>query len=258
MGKISVVIITQNNIETIGKVLESVKWADEIVVVDSFSTDGTREICEKYTNKIFERRYEGYACDQKNYGIDQATSDWILSLDSDEVVSPKLAEELQQAADDPTYDGYRFLRRNFFLGHWLQYSTGPNLVLRFFRQGKGWVNDREVHEEIVVNGHVGTLSGHLDHYSILSLAAFVDRLNKYSTLEAERCYRQGTRFRCWKSLLEPIRIFVWFYLRKQGFRDGWHGFLWAAITAFEVFLIWIKQWEQEKGIAKVDDKKLWW
>jgi glycosyltransferase involved in cell wall biosynthesis len=146
---LSVAIIAGNEEKKIGDCLESVKWADEIIVVDSGSTDRTVEIAKRYTDKVFIRKWEGYA-PQKQFAIDQATCDWILSLDADERVSPELKDEILKILESETeFDGFYIPRRNFFLGKWIK-SCGwyPNYQLRLFKKGKAKVTQRKVHENL--------------------------------------------------------------------------------------------------------------
>ena len=183
---LSVVIITLNEEANLARTLTSVGWADEVVVLDSGSTDRTREIAESFGAKFFVEPWKGFAA-QKNSAIQKATGDWILSLDADEAVEPGLAEEIRETiAVGSNVAGFWIPRKNFFLGRWIRHGGFyPDPKLRLFRSGAGWFEDRLVHEDIRVNGATAKLNGHLLHHAYPTLASYLEHMNRYSSLGAE-------------------------------------------------------------------------
>jgi glycosyltransferase involved in cell wall biosynthesis len=185
MPKLAVAIITYNEETNIRRTLESVKWADEIVVVDSGSTDGTTTICREYTDKVIHQEWLGYAR-QKNCAIDKAAGDWVLSLDADEPIEPELAEEIRAIIDSPgALDGYRIPRKTFFLGKQVRFGGWyPDYNLRLFRKGKGRFEERAVHESIKMESPTGCTKNAILHYAYPDLASYMTSIDKYSSLAA--------------------------------------------------------------------------
>ena len=182
---LSVVVITKDEEKDIAGCLESVKWADEIVVVDDFSQDGTLEICRRWTDKVFQRKWEGYA-KAKNFAIEKASGQWILSLDADERISPELKVEIREMFQQRSgYDGYLLPMKFYFFGHWMRYGgLYPQRHLRLFRKGKGEFEERAVHEGVKVDGPVGYLRNPMVHYSYKDLNDYLQKFDRYSTLDA--------------------------------------------------------------------------
>ncbi|MBU1726281.1 MAG: glycosyltransferase family 2 protein, partial [Candidatus Omnitrophica bacterium] len=163
--KLSVVVITKNEEENIRECLESVKFADEIVIVDDFSIDNTVSICREYTDKIYTRELDGFA-KQKQFGVDRAKGEWILVLDADERLTPELQKEiLATLSRDSDYAGFKILRKSFYLGSWIRHCDWYVAILRLFRKDKGWFDSRLVHENIHVSATIGTLRHPMLHYS---------------------------------------------------------------------------------------------
>lgn len=244
MEKLSVIVITCNEEAAIQGCLESVSWADEIVVVDSGSRDRTREICHRYTGKVFEEEWRGYG-PQKNRCLERASYDWVFSLDADERVTPQLAQELKQVLGTThPYAGFRVCRRNFFGQRWIR-SCGwyPDYSIRLFHRGKGRFNERLVHESVVLQGKVGTLQHPLDHLSYHDAKDFICRQNRYSTLAAQELIREKRAITIGQIIARPLFTFLKSYLLKGGFRDGHYGLLISAGSAFYVLAKYLKGWE---------------
>ncbi|MCD5390703.1 glycosyltransferase family 2 protein [candidate division NPL-UPA2 bacterium] len=247
MSNLSVVVITKNEEEDIGPCLESVKWADEIVVVDDFSQDRTLEICHRWTDKVFQRKWEGYA-KGKNFAIEKASGQWILSLDADERVSPELAEEIKQVLrGSSNYDGYLVPMKFYFFGHWMRYGgLYPKRHLRLFRKGKGKFEERAVHEGVKVTGRVGCLKEPMLHYSYENLNDYLEKFDRYSTLDALDKVDKP-RYGRWYPFLRLPSEFILTYFFRQGFRDGFYGLLYSVLNAFYVFVKYMKLWEVQSG-----------
>jgi glycosyltransferase involved in cell wall biosynthesis len=241
LSKISCVIITYNESRNIRRCLESVSWADEIVVVDSHSLDDTREIASAFTDKIHQLKWSGFG-PAKEYARDKATGDWILSVDADEVVPDKLKEEMQRVTESQeSLDGYFMPRRSNFLGRWIRHGGWyPDLVLRLFKKEKGSFTDRVVHEEVRVTGSTGRLSSDLLHYTDPDFDHYLNKLNRYTSLDAMRLFRAGRRASLLDILLRPILTFVKMYFLKLGFLDGLPGLILAVSSSFYVFSKYVK------------------
>jgi len=232
MTKLSVVIITYQEEKNIARCLDSVKaLADEIVVVDSHSSDKTVEICRSYGCRTFTHDFEGYG-QQKQFAVDQASNDWILSLDADEVATSELLTEIRsliQLENNPLA-GYRIPRSFFYMGRILKHSK--EVHLRFFNREKGHFTNVPVHEEIIVEGIIGKLKGKIIHYSYRDISHHVQKINVYTSQAALKYVQEKKRFsKCWVLLKFPVSFFV-FYFLKLGFLDGYPGFLWSFFAAF--------------------------
>jgi (heptosyl)LPS beta-1,4-glucosyltransferase len=239
------VVITLNEEARLRDCLLSLAWADEIVVVDAESTDKTASLAREFTDHVFIRPWPGFA-EQKNFGIAQASGDWILSVDADEEVSPELTEEILavMAAADAA-DGYRVPRQNIFWGRWVRHGgLYPDWQLRLFRRGRGRFLPHRVHESVRVEGRVAGLEGPLVHRSYRDVTDFLERANRYSSLAAEEWVAQGRDVRAHDVVLRPLGRFASMYILQGGFLDGWRGFLLAVLYAYYVFVRWVKIWEK--------------
>ena len=245
---LSVVVVTLNEEERLRECLESVAWADELIVVDAESRDKTATIARELTDHVFVRPWPGFA-PQKNFGLDQARGDWILSLDADEVVSPALREEIAAiVAGGGAHAGYAMPRRNVFWGRWVRHGgLYPDRQLRLFRRGRGRFVERSVHESVRVDGSVGRLAGHLEHRSYRDVADFLERADRYSTLAAEAWLAAGRPARPLLDLVgRPVGRFLGMYVVRAGFLDGWRGFLLAVLYGYYVLMRSAKIWERTK------------
>jgi glycosyltransferase involved in cell wall biosynthesis len=244
--KLSVTVITRDEEAQIGDCLDSVRWADEIVVVDTGSADHTLEICRKYTPHVYTHPWEGYAA-AKNAALDRATGDWILSLDADERVSAELRAEITALCQQPPASlaaGFAIPRRNYLWGRWLRYGgLYPDYQVRLFKRGSGRFKARRVHESVQIDGRVARLQQHLEHYSYQSLSDVIQRLDRYSELAALDWRDRGRPFRVTALGLRPIGRFLRDYVLRQGFRDGIPGLIMAGSYAYSVFAREAKLWE---------------
>ncbi len=248
MAGLSVVIVTQNEQDRIGPCLASVAWADEIIVVDAFSTDKTVELCRAYTDRIFSRHWDGFI-PQKNYGLSLATKDWILSLDADEQVSEHLQAEIRNAiaSGNPDCAAYSMPRKTWYLGRWMLHSGWyPDRKVRLVRNGTGTWGGLEPHDSLRVNGKVCALHGDILHYSFRSLSHHLRKLDYFTDAAAGELIRTG-RTAAWSDmLLHPAGMFVKMYIMKRGFLDGVQGFVAAGVSAFHVFMKYAKAWERRR------------
>jgi glycosyltransferase involved in cell wall biosynthesis len=244
MPKLSVMIITYNEEERIQGALESIKWANDIVVVDARSTDRTVEIARGYTDRVIVRDWPGFVA-QRNFALDQTRYEWVLSLDADERLSPALQEEIQRlCATQMGADAYYVPRRSHFLGRWIAHSGWyPDYKLRLFRKTCGCWQGGPVHESMHVIGTVQYLQEDLLHYPYRDLAHNMRTINRYSTLGAQKLSTTGKRAHWCDVTLRPILTFLKTYLLRQGFRDGYQGLFIAVLTSYVNFAKYAKLWE---------------
>jgi glycosyltransferase involved in cell wall biosynthesis len=252
-SKLSVTIVTYNEAQNVRRTLESVKWVDEIIVVDSGSTDETNRICEEYRARVFQEGRIGVA-KVKNLAIEKATGEWILSLDADEPIEPALAEEIRALISSPTsFDGYRIPRRTFFLGKELKRGGWyPDYNLRLFRKVKGRFEERAVHESVTVQGTVSTTKHAIEHYAYPNISSFLTKMNTYSSLAVNVMAKQGVGFyqASWINIVfRPMFTFVYKYFVRLGFLDGKHGLVINLLHSYYVFAKYAKAWEyrEKKG-----------
>lgn len=254
---ITAVVLTKNEAARIRRCLEAIAWVDQIVIVDGQSTDGTQAICREYGATVLDRPFSGDFGEERNYGNAHATGDWILQLDADDVVTP----EFRQAAERILRDGtpraaFQFRRTNCFLGHWMHFGGWDHYSLHFFRRGRARYKGR-VHHALLVDGSIGTLHAAVEHYPFDSIEQFVDRQNRYTTLEAQELIdlRGGPipepELR-YQIVVRPAKLFWKLYVKKQGFRDGGYGLIFSGLFSFVHFIKWAKAWElsNRAGIDK--------
>ena len=248
MTRLSVTVITWNEEERFRPCLESVAWADEIIVVDAESTDKTVQVAREFTDRIWIRPWPGFAA-QKNFALEQAAGEWVLSLDADERVTPELREEIEGVLGrGGPADGYAIPRKNIFWGAWISHGgLYPDYQRRLFRRGRGRFVERAVHESAEIHGTLGRLQLPLLHHSYRSLEEFLERSNRYSTLAAQEWIRQGRGVGAPDLVLRPLGRFLSMYLLHRGFLDGWRGFLLAGLYAHYVFLRTAKVWEARRS-----------
>lgn len=251
-SKLSITVITRDEEAQIGACLESIDWADEIVIIDTGSADRTLEVCRKYTPCVETHPWEGYAV-AKNTAIERATGDWILSLDADERVSAELREEIDALRRQPQAllaDGYAIPRRNYLWGRWLRYGgLYPDYQIRLFKRGRGRFKARRVHESVQIDGRVQRLRQPLEHYSYQRLGDVIQRLDRYTDLAALDLREQGQPFRVTALATRPLGRFLRNYVLKQGFRDGIPGLIMAVSYAYSVFSREAKLWELTRRAA---------
>ena len=237
MPRLSVAVVTLNEEERLRACLESVVWADELVVVDAGSSDKTIAIAREFTDRVLFRAWDGYGT-QKNFALAQCQGDWILSLDADERVSDALREEIRaRFAAGPAETGFFLPRRNLFEGRWVRHGgLYPDWQLRLFRRGRGAFVERAVHESVRVDGPTARLHRPLIHESYRSVADAVLRLNRYSDLAAADLAAAGRGGSLIDLLARPVWRFASMYFLRAGFLDGWRGLVLAWLYAHYVFL----------------------
>lgn len=249
----SVVIVVKNEERNIGDALNSVKDFEDIVVLDAFSTDSTVDICNRYPVRIYQQEWLGYAR-QKQAAINYAERQWVLLLDADERVTPGLKEEisnilLNREGSGPL--GFYIPRKNFFLGRWIKHGGWwPDYTIRLFRKDSAYIEEREVHEKVIIRGPTGYLKNPLAHYTYRNISDYIKKMDDYSTLAAKDVLSKNPRLSTpsliFKMMVRPVFTFFRMYILRQGFRDGIHGLILALLYSFYTFLKYLKAWEMRQ------------
>lgn len=246
--RVSVCIITFNEEDRIRDCLESVIWADEIIVVDSYSVDRTVEICKEYTDKVFLHKWSGFV-EQKNYAIDKAKNNWVLCVDADERVPDELADEINEelGVQDIKYNGFFLRRHSYYLGRLLNYGGWyPDYKLRLFRKDKGRCKGINPHDKVEVQGTKKYIKKEIIHYPYRSIADQLKTIDNYSTLFADEMIRSGKKFNMLQMFIRPPTRFLETYIWKKGFLDGLPGLINILIASFYVFLKYLKWYERKR------------
>lgn len=255
---LSVAIITLNAAAQLEACLQSASFADEIVVVDSGSSDGTQALAERYGARVIQQSWLGFG-PQKQFAVEAAQHDWVLCLDADERVTPALQAAIQAALEIRQNSGltaaaphaYRFPRCNRFLGRYLKHGEGyPDWSLRLFNRRHARWSDDAVHEKVVSDGPVGVLQADLLHDSAESLSTYLSKQNRYTSLAAEMALAAGKRSSLGRVALSPVVRFIKFYFIRQGFRDGLPGFVHIAIGCFNSMIKYAKMLERQNAAPR--------
>jgi hypothetical protein len=246
MATLSVIIITNNEEKNLTRALESVKFADEFVVCDSGSTDSTLEIARSYNCKIVYSEFRGFGA-AKQSALDNATGDWILSIDADEEVSESLQAAIKSVLNAGEYDAYYLNRKSKFLGKWISHSGWyPDWILRMFRREKSRFDQQLVHEGVHVDGKTGKLQGLLLHYTDPDISHYLSKMDRYTTLSAQTLVSEERRFHVSDLIFKPTAIFIKMFFLKLGFLDGVHGLALASLSSFHVLCKYAKLWELQR------------
>lgn len=249
--RISVTIITLNEEKNIGECLESLTWADEIVVLDSQSDDRTVELARRHTDRVFIEPWSGQGA-HKNRAIDLAQGPWIFSIDADERVSPELAQEIRDVVNRASCDAYALRRKNMYRGQWIRHcGWWPDWVTRLFRKGAARFNDEVIHDTLETNGSIGKLQKPLIHHSFENASAFLERAHRYSAHQAEMMYRNGKRASLFTALSHALFEYLNTYLFRRGFLDGSAGLLIAISNGIGTFYKYIIL--REKGLSETSE-----
>ena len=251
MSQLSVTIITLNEAAHIEACVASVSWADEVLVVDSGSTDGTPDLARGRGARVIERGWPGYA-EQKNFAAGEAAHDWILSVDADERVTPALRSDVQAAiARDAREAGFRIPRVTWHLGRWIRTTDWyPDYQLRLYHRRRATWALRPVHESVTASGEVGQLRGELEHFAYRDLSHHYATMDRYTTLAAEDLRARGRRAGVLDLTIHPWAAFVRNYILRRGFLDGRAGFIISVMNAYYVFLKFAKLWAADASRAK--------
>jgi len=242
MNKISVIIITKDEEKNISDCLRSVEWADEIIVVDSESSDRTVELTKQFTHKVFTQKWEGYV-PQKRYALSLATNEWVLSLDADERITTELKDEIANLSPGD-FSGFKIRRKNFLLKKEIT-SCGweKDYQLRLLKKDKSSFSDRLVHEKFIVDGKVGTLKNSMLHYTFSSFTDYLNKINYYTSLKAQELLTKKKKVGTWTIFSHTISAFFAFYFIKRGFKNGVYGLIISFLHSVSTMMNYIKLWE---------------
>lgn len=253
MNKLSVVIITRNEEKNIARCLESVKEiADEIVVVDSFSTDRTKEICLQFGIKFEEHAFEGYI-EQKNYAVSLSSNDYIFSIDADEAIDEKLKLAILKAKQGFAADGYLMNRLNFYGGRWIRHGSWyPDRKLRLYNRTRGQWEGKHVHEKIILDAdaRVTRLEGDILHYSYITMEGHIAQFNHFTTLSAQELFAENKKISAFGVFGKGFATFFKGFFMKLGFLDGYYGIALCFINSFATFMKYMKLRELNKAAGK--------
>ena len=247
---LSIIIITKNEANHITGCLQSVAWADEIIVVDSGSLDDTVNLCKIYTENVYTADWQGFGI-QKQRALDKATGDWVLSIDADEIVTPELKAEIMLAMQASEINGYEIPRLSNYCGRVIRHGGWyPDYVLRLFRREQGHFTDAVVHERIIVSGKIAKLNTPFLHDAFVDFEEVLHKVNSYSTLGAKLLYEKGKRTSPTKAILKGLWTFIRTYFLQAAFLDGSHGLLLAVSNAEGAYYKQIKLWALQQGAKK--------
>lgn len=245
--KISTVIITKNEEKNIKRLLESIKWTDEIILVDDYSLDNTVKIAKTYGAKIYKRKFDDFSS-QKNYGINKANGEWILCLDADEIIPPALKKEIKKIIENSAPAvAYYISRRNIIFGKEIKHSNfSPDYHIYLFRKSAGKMAGK-VHQDFIVHGRIGYLKNALIHYNHKNISEFVQKMNRYTGMSDQGLMLSASeKFSLFKMTSKPLIEFFKRFFWHKGFLDGVHGLILSMLMAFYWFIIYAKLWEKEK------------
>ncbi|MBI2029105.1 glycosyltransferase family 2 protein [Candidatus Gottesmanbacteria bacterium] len=237
---ISAVVITKNEQEIISRCLSKLKFCNEIIIVDDFSTDNTLKIAKKYTSKIFKHHLSDNFSDQRNFGLRKAKNNWVLFVDSDEIITFSLAKEITSKINNSSNDAYYIKRIDYFFGKRMNWGEFLNKkFIRLIKKNKGkWV--RPVHEYWFTKGKVGILNNHIKHYSHSSISVLINKINYYSGINANYLYYQKERGSMFEVFFYPSIKFIHNYILKLGFLDGFYGLIFSMFMSLHSFLSRLK------------------
>lgn len=246
MQKISITIITLNEEQNVRTCLESVRWADEILVSDSGSGDKTVEICKEYGAKVFNDEWLGFG-KQKNLIAGRARNNWILNIDADERITSDLRKEIEDVFNNGGCDGYNIPRKNFFGDKWIKHCGWyPDYNLRLYKKDKAQFNERNVHEAVQVDGKIGCLKNPLEHHTYKDVSDYLKRMDRYSTLAAEEMSKNGKSAGLSDLIFRPCFTFFKMFFLQKGFLEGYNGIILSGLYAAYTFSKYAKLWEMSK------------
>jgi glycosyltransferase involved in cell wall biosynthesis len=243
-NKISAVIITNNEANNIERCLKSLSWVDEIVVIDSYSKDNTIEICNSYNCKVIQIEWNGFG-NTKKFAVDNASNDWIFSIDADEEVTDELRVRILDVLKEPKYNGFNIKRKSYYLGQEIKYCGWNNdFPLRLFNKNYGNFNSKEVHESVILNGSKSKIYEPLLHYTYPTISLHISKMNRYTDLSLKEI-DNDKNYSILISILLGVNKFLKMYFLQKGFLDGKAGLVLSLNSAFGIYLKYIKVWQRK-------------
>lgn len=265
---LTAVILAKNEEGGLPNCLKSISWVDEIILVDDYSVDKTAEIAKKVGARILKRKLDNFGS-QRNFALSKVKTPWVLFIDPDEEVTPELAEEIRQAVQSGKFDGFRFPRKNIIFDKWIKHSGWyPDWQTHLFKTAKGRYIGK-VHEQVEVKGRIGELKNHLIHHNYQSISQYLEKMFRYTSLEAENQISQGYRF-LWSDLIrKPLSELLRRFFAEEGYKDGVHGLALSVLQAFSELVVYLKIWEAQgfieeetpnvfEEIRKATSEVNWW
>jgi glycosyltransferase involved in cell wall biosynthesis len=249
---LSAVVLSCNSEKKIARCLNSLLgWADQIILVDGQSKDNTIKIAKEFGAQIYSHKFLGSFAKERNFGTEKATGEWILQLDSDEVVSDDFKRKCDEVLPKTKYVAFKFRRKNIFLGHYFKYGGWYHWSQHLFKKGFAYYKGR-VHEKMIVKGEVGYLDADILHFPFDDINEFLERQDRYTDLQAKDIIEERQNTLNIKEIkynlsIKPIKLFKKIYLNKMGFKEGIYGFVFAVLFSYVHFLKWIKVWEKFKN-----------
>jgi len=238
---ITAIILAKNEEKLIGQCIKSIDFCDEIIIIDDFSTDKTKSIAENAGAKVFQHKLNDNFSQQRNFGIEKANSDWVIFIDTDEILNEDLKEEIKNIVSrDGDLSSYRLRRRDYFWNHEMRFGeiieARNNGIIRFIRKGKNrWFGN--VHEKYIADNRIGRLNGFINHYPHQTIKEFIISVNFYSTLRAKELYKQDKIMNIFQLIFFPFGKFIYNYFFRLGFLDSSAGFVYSFMMSFHSFLV---------------------
>jgi len=248
VSTVSAVVLAFNEEKNIVDCLDTLSWADEVLVLDSFSQDDTERMAREKGAEVRQREFDDYAS-QRNAALDLAKGEWVFFVDADERVTAELAEELRDVVGRDGPNGWWVPRKNYIFGSWIRHGGWhPDYQLRLLRRNKARYDERRpVHELVILDGEAGFLRNSLIHFNYDTVQQFVEKQNRYTDLEVQMLRESGVGARLWSFVLQPLRQFRWRYVTLSGYRDGWRGLLLSALLAYYEMVLYWRLWRLQQG-----------
>jgi len=256
MSTLSVVVITKNEEAKLTRCLDSIKpLADDVIIVDDVSTDNTTKIAQQFGAKVIINESNGNFAGQRNIGVENSCCEWILQMDADEVVPVETVDKIRAAINNPgNFSAFEIRRKNFFMGHPIKYSGNYGYALKIFKKGAGWY-EGVIHESLKIDGSVGKIDADVEHYPFGSIYDVIARANFYSDLESLEFLKKvdsvSERKIRYELTVASIKRFWKLYVKKRGYKDGMHGFIWGILNVIGPQIRWIKIWEAARKQSKL-------
>jgi len=241
---VTAVVLAKNEEKNLPRCLKNLDWIKEVIVIDDYSSDNTKKIAEKFGAKVYQKRLVDFES-QRNWALQKVKTSWVLMIDPDEEVTSEFRQEVERLIKEDKFDGFKFPRKNIIFGKWIRYTGWyPDWQLHLFKTKKGKYVGK-VHEQVVLDGKIGVLSASLIHYNYHSISQYLQKLDRYTNLEAEEKVRGGYKFRYQDLLVKPAEEFFRRFFAEEGWKDGVHGLALSLLQAFSELVVYLKVWEKE-------------
>jgi len=257
---VTAVVLAKNEEKNLPRCLKNLDWVKEVIVIDDYSSDNTKKIAEKFGAKVYQKRLVDFES-QRNWALQKVKTSWVLMIDPDEEVTSEFRQEVEKVIKEDKFDGFKFPRKNIIFGKWIRYTGWyPDWQLHLFKTKRGKYVGK-VHEQVVLDGTIGVLNASLIHYNYHSISQYLQKLDRYTNLEAEEKVRGGYKFRYQDLLVKPAEEFFRRFFAEEGWKDRVHGLALSLLQAFSELVVYLKVWEKHnfeeleiKGFAKEAEK----